>query len=675
MPLAARLRHLFAYHRGRRLLRLEAWSKAAESLARAGELAPGHAPSHALEAAAHARLELFERAEAAARRAVDAASGWAGGHACLARVLLDAGRAEDAEEAAQRAIELDPTHAAAHAARGRALVVLGRPEDGAEALLRALEAAERRGSAAEGTTAPCLRAALADAAGRLPAGVGPTAERAPDRATGLLLEGLEAWKRGSWEAAARSLANGEALAGDDPVFAFLRVEPLLRLGRNAEAAAAGRTALSGAPLPLVPGAPAVERLTARRVAPWGAAGLGPRPAHYAHALAALAPLEPGPDPRPPRLLCVLDEDYGELTTLMLLLLGQPVAERALLAMPARLAERNAGVLGGRTRVFSDFAGLRELVAELDPDGLLLCSAYLFGVHGLCEPSELTAWLTEQTRRGRPWATTDPFLGLLGEGAADTALSISLPPGAPPELDRRRREDEALLRRHFNHAARLCAEAPHVYPAPDTDDDGTRRRSFANPALVIAAPEQDDSRPSWLFVLSRTDLDTQLLHAGAEFPALVTARMVDAVAAGRRALLVGPDALLDAVAACSPLREDLELLPFCSFEDLAALTLAAECAFYWNALSHSILLRLWNGLPVVLFDRGHLIRNLPALEQRIERRMWQGIAPPYANPREAVGVEEVEAWRRAAAEDAGPRRAGLRDAPTPQALVAGLMAPS
>jgi hypothetical protein len=675
-------------------LRLEAWSKAAASLGHAARLRPDHAPSHGYEATAHARLGRLGLAEAAARRAIEAAPERAAGHADLARILLAGGGAEAALAAADRALELDATLAAAQAGAGRALTALDRPAEAVEALLRALQAAPATGtSAAEGDLGPsALRAALADAHGRLcPAEEPPplTAESAADPPTVLLLAGLQAWKRGHWEEAEARLAAGGSRAPEDPSFDFLRVEPLLRLGRTEEAAdSARRVAARGGTLPLLPGAPAHARLETRRTGSWRAADFGPRAEHYARAVTALLPARPRAGAPPPDLLFVLDEDYGELTTVMLLLLGQDLAGRAVLAMPARLAARNRAALGGRVREYDDLGELRGLIDEIEPTLVLLCSAYLLGVHGLCDNAGLEQLVGDLERRGSSWGTTDPFLGLLGEGKPTDLLSIDLPEGSPAELLQRRRADEALLGRHFTHSAHLCRGAPHVYPAPDPEDRNpldrapsgaatgaaasAPRLSFSNPALQFEAPGDGSGRPFWLFILSRTDLDTQLLHEGEGFTDLVTNRMLDAVAAGRRALLLGPEELLQAAATRSPAREDFEFLPFCSFGDLAALVLAAECAFYWNAVSHSILLRLWNGLPVVLFDRGHLLRNLPALSARITRRTYQGVEPPYADHRAPLHLEAVTEWAAAARADASRRVPKLRAAPTPQAMIERLL---
>jgi tetratricopeptide (TPR) repeat protein len=690
MPLGP-LRQLFAYQRGKRLLRLEAWSKAVASLGHAAALAPGHAPSLALLARAHARLGQLPEAERAARDALAAAPARAASHADLARILLAREHAEEALAAAQRAVELDPALAGGHECVGRALLALDRPAQAVEALGRALEGGADTGAVAmdEDSTPAARRAVLATAQGRLAARaetaatLEDAAARAPCDPTAQLLWGVEAWKLERWEAAEAALARGAALAPEDPCFDFLRVEPLLRLSRAEEATAAqGRVVERGGALPVLPEARAVTRLEQRRRTPWQAGEWGSRAAHCARALAALMPAPARSDAPSGSLLFVLDEDYGELTTVMMLLMGQEFSEQVVLAMPPRLATQNAGALGGRTRVFADLAQLQRIVDELAPEFVLLCSAHLFAVHGLIDDDDLERLVAGLRQRGCPWATTDPFLGLLKEREVSALLSIDLPAGSPAELRERRRADEALLAGHFARSARLCERAAHLYPAPDSREhpptDGSKRWSFFNPALILDLPAlspgsaSDDERPLWLFVLSRTDLDTQMLFEGPRFVDLVVGRMLDALGAGRRALLVGPDELLDAAAERSPVREGLEFLPFCSFENLAALVLAAECAFYWNAVSHSILLRLLNGAPVVLFDRGHLLRNIQDLGERIARRTYQGVEAPHADHRAPLLAKDVASWTDAARTDAVRRLEGFRAAPSPQELIDRLL---
>ncbi|HJP03281.1 MAG TPA: hypothetical protein QF764_16075 [Planctomycetota bacterium] len=694
MPLGP-LRQLFAYQRGKRLLRLEAWSKAVASLGHAAALAPGHAPSLTLLARAHARLGQLPEAERAARDALAAAPARAASHADLAHILLAREHAEEALATAQRAVELDPALAGGHECVGRALLALDRPAQAVEALSRALEEEADTGALAmdDDSTPATRRALLATAQGRLAASaetaatLEDAAARAPCDPTAQLLWGVEAWKLERWEAAEAALARGAALTPEDPCFDFLRVEPLLRLSRAEEATAAqGRVVERGGALPVLPEAPAVARLEQRRRTPWQAGEWGSRAAHCARALAALMPAPARSDAPSGPLLFVLDEDYGELTTVMMLLIGQELSEQVVLAMPPRLAAQNAGALGGRTRVFADRAQLERIIEELAPGFVLLCSAHLFGVHGLLCGDDLERLVADLALRGCPWATTDPFLGLLGEREVGALLSIDLPPGSPPELRERRRADEALLAGHFRRSARLCRGVAHLYPAPDPRErspaDGPPHWSFFNPALILDLPATsaddpvgDGEHPFWLFVLSSTDLDTQTLFEGPRFVDLVAGRMLDALAAGRRALLVGPDELLDEVAKRSPAREGLEFLPFCSFENLAALVLAAECAFYWNAVSHSILLRLLNGAPVVLFDRGHLLRNIPDLGERISSRTYQGIEPPHADHRDPLLLQAVSAWSADARAEADRRLQGFRAAPSPQELLNHLLTQS
>jgi hypothetical protein len=122
----------------------------------------------------------------------------------------------------------------------------------------------------------------------------------------------------------------------------------------------------------------------------------------------------------------------------------------------------------------------------------------------------------------------------------------------------------------------------------------------------------------------------------------------------------------------PTAEGIDILSHCPFPRFMALLLSAEQVFYWNAVSHSLLMRLFNQLPIVLFDRGHLMRTAPAIYDRIVAWYYQGWAPPVRDHRVSLTRETVAAWTA----EYRPRAAGLveryRRAPSPEGMLAELL---
>jgi hypothetical protein len=94
-----------------------------------------------------------------------------------------------------------------------------------------------------------------------------------------------------------------------------------------------------------------------------------------------------------------------------------------------------------------------------------------------------------------------------------------------------------------------------------------------------------------------------------------------------------------------------LLTYCSFKRFSALLLSAEYAFYWNSVSHSMLLRLFNRAPVFQFDKGHLVRNVKPLYERVVDCYYQGWDPIYLNQAEDLDPAQLavlaDQYRRAA----------------------------
>ena len=372
-----------------------------------------------------------------------------------------------------------------------------------------------------------------------------------------------------------------------------------------------------------------------------------------------------------RTLFVLDNDYGELTTAMYFLLGQDLAAGATLLLPPRLFVTNADVLPGRTFPYTSVDDVLRAV-DAGPDVVVLCSAYLYALHGILDSEALAHIVHHCRHRGSRIVTTDPFLGLLSEDAGPALVTVDMPDEAPPWLRALKTIEDERLGRLLGAAEAIVAELPHLYPScpPSVTD----RLSFFNPDLRCDLPQA----PLWLFVLSSRDYECQLMRHGRDgFAAVLARRFEDASHAGRHPVFVGPHDCVQAVIeyvdrgggeGIGEARGGITLLTFCSFTRFSSLLLSAEYAFYWNALSHSMFLRLFNGLPVFLFDRGHLVRNAPPLYARIVEWYYQGWNPIYLDPdrdlRDADLGRLAEEYRRGAAET----RARAARLPSPRQLI-------
>ena len=331
--------------------------------------------------------------------------------------------------------------------------------------------------------------------------------------------------------------------------------------------------------------------------------------------------------------------------------------------------------------------LRVVDAE-EPDVVFLCSAYLFSIHGILSREDLERLAATLRERGCGVVTSDPFLGMLSRHDPHSLVSIQIPEESSElDLEKMRgikRVEDERLRTHFSHCEKIFRDAPHLYPAfcdvPEHDVAAADSRSvsFFNAKLVCpelgssGEDEGSDSRPHWLFILSRTDYETQTMFEGSRFTDIVVGNLVDALAAGRHPILIAPDEFVQLVVSRMPTVDGVDILSFCPFNRLISLLLCAEYAFYWNVVSHSILIRLFNRLPVILFDRGHLVRNVTAIYERVVRWYYQGWEPEFRDHRKPLTLETVSAWAGDYRSEADRMLEGFRRAPTPEQMIETLV---
>jgi len=644
--------------------------------------------------------------------------------ASLASALIGVGRLEEAVAVLRRTIALTPEVAELHSKLGAVFVALERWSDAANAFatairldpanpefFKALAAATFQAGSWEASASAYRRALALDPTDseasvmlsmalskiepseEVVAKCQDRVELVPDDAAAHLGLGVELVKLARWQEALDSLQRASALAPREAGSRFLQVDPLLRLDRGLEAAAVHRQALAlGGNLPALPGGAAEDRFDQKRQSYWRPENLAPvvfRVERWIEQLLT-APSASGPEPDRAGLLFVLDNDYGELTTLMYLVLGRELAARSTVLLPGRLIDSNADALPGRTRPYASIDDVLQAVDAAKPAVVFLCSGYLFSIHELFTLDDLARLVDALRARGCRVVTADPFLGMLSLQDPKTLVAIHIPEQSEElDIDEMRRVKEVQderLQSHFTRSEQIFRDCAHLYPAfCDVPGDGiatagetdVRNISFFNDALVCPelGPGEDEphARPHWLFILSRTDYETQTMFEGARFSDIVAARLVDALAAGRHPILIAPDELVQSVASRMPTVEGVDILTFCPFNRMISLLLTAEHAFYWNVVSHSILIRLFNKRPVVLFDRGHLVRNVTAMLPRVLQWYYQGWVPEFRDHRTPLTLETVTAWTASYRSEADAIYDRFRRAPTPEAMVEMILA--
>jgi tetratricopeptide (TPR) repeat protein len=394
-----------------------------------------------------------------------------------------------------------------------------------------------------------------------------------------------------------------------------------------------------------------------------------------------------------RTMFVLDSDYGELTAVMLMLFGQEVSARATLVLSERLYVSNRDILPGRTCPAASLDDIVEAIERESPHVVFLCSAYLFSIHGLLSLEELEKLVAYLDKRGCRTVTLDPFLGLLSGLGMSTTIAIDIPEHAPAQLRRAKEEQDRLLRRHFSLSHAALKHIPHLYPSYPAAVGWTAPAdpnvlSFFNakllcplspsgavndPAVAGSIEGSDATRPRWLFVLASRDYEAQIMFHGREyFVDVVIRKIEETLRAGRHPVFVAPYDLIQGVIAKMKPAPGVTLFTFCPFKKFITLLVDAEFAFYWNVVSHSMLLRLMNNQPVFMFDRGHLVRNVTPLYGRVVDWYYQGHEPMYLLQDERLDLDDLTALARGSAASREKTAMGFSRAPSPSTVIARLV---
>ena len=388
-----------------------------------------------------------------------------------------------------------------------------------------------------------------------------------------------------------------------------------------------------------------------------------------------------------RLLFVLDKDFGELTTVMYLLKGQSLFERSTVLLPERIYVPNKGRLQLPAQQYKNLADILAVCEREKPSLVFLCAGYLFSTHGTLPLDALQELVDVLRHQGCVVVTCDPFMGMIGQPNFSQLIDIPMP--TPDNGDQAwavqllGKAEQQRLVHNLTASYEILKDLPHLYPVPTaapatpSELNGIRTYSFYNPCLLESgwskADTESNEQPYWFFVLAQCDYEHQTIDLGFKifFDSLID-RFAEAARAGRRVIFVAPKDCIGNLHRQLPRKNNVELLSFCDYDQFTSLLLGAEFAFYWNAVSHSILLRLLNAKPVFLFNKGHLARGVPAIYPRIIDCYYQGREPIYLDPLESLHLTDLLHLATQYCEQSKRISEDLQKAPTPAQVINDLL---
>ncbi|HMC56781.1 MAG TPA: hypothetical protein VKH19_16505 [Gemmatimonadaceae bacterium] len=390
-----------------------------------------------------------------------------------------------------------------------------------------------------------------------------------------------------------------------------------------------------------------------------------------------------PVPSEGRLCFVVTRNHGSLIDTMLFLHGTELLKRSVLLLPPELHATHQTGLNADVREYRDFD---DLIARIDaerPSAVFLFCGYLLTSTGLVSKSQVKQLVRHLRSRGIPTVTNDPMWGLLG---SRLSMRSELPSRTLAQKVHKAFV-EWLIPHRLRQSYHALHDLVHCYLAGverAIPPEQLRTMAFFNTGLIGAWKSPDPAagdgsgssaateEPYWLFILAALDYEIQVnLHGKAAFIDSLVARFREANDAGRRAVLIAPGDCLTAVKASAGLG-NVELIGFCDYERYVSLLMQAEYAFYWNIGSSSNLYRVFNGLPVFYYDRGHVSRWFPAFYDRTVQLLYHGHTPRILDHRDPLVPQRLRAladeYRHAASDIVRQ----LKRLPEPQAMVAQLL---
>ncbi len=372
------------------------------------------------------------------------------------------------------------------------------------------------------------------------------------------------------------------------------------------------------------------------------------------------------DANPPKLLFVISNDFGELSGALYFTLGGTFD--VTLALPPRLFALHAEHLPIAAFPYQTIQDVLALADRDRPDVVLLFSGYLFAANNLFSLEALRMLVRQFRERGVRIVTSDPFLGLMAYPNA-SVFSDEHP-------------KKALLLEHFRSVAETMRGIVHLYPADVRTALSHAGHSFFNEHVVLTAAERAEfearlgrrlslrpGRKRWMFVLSAEDYGLQIgLHGRQAFDDLLLGKIQETARAGRQPILVAPKVCIDSVARAAGTVDSAIFLPFCQYDLFQMLVLEAEYLFYWNVFSYSILARVANGFPVLVFDSGHIARAVPPLHRLGLQTYYLNAPIPYVEPARELDERALAALADAQKCPLAQSIAALRKLPAPAQVI-------
>lgn len=401
--------------------------------------------------------------------------------------------------------------------------------------------------------------------------------------------------------------------------------------------------------------------------------------------------------RSPRLLFLLNNDYGELGLAMYFLQGRDLVNSTTVLLPPRLFADNKNTLPCQTHEYQSIEDIVRMVDTTKPDIVFLFSGYILPNHELLSLDVMADLVQLLSDRNCKIVTSDPFFGIfsrMGPSSITGPEALRLfETDIVPDLTWEYRVNSTCgnsrILEQFAIASHILKDTIHLYyccpdPLDEPIEGSAHSASFFNPGLLYDEKESntsdaspsgnaDSEKPHWLFIIGSVDYELQTrLYGEAEFVDLLEKQMNQTLQEGRRFVFLAPNECVQKLIGRAPISARKDLLNFCSYEDFSSLLLKAEYVFYWNLASYSTFLRVINGLPMFMFDGGHLVRHVKPMFERMAHSYYQNWTPPFLDPHEELNTDVLAELSKDYKQDTGKILKNLKELPSPEQVIEDLL---
>ena len=177
----------------------------------------------------------------------------------------------------------------------------------------------------------------------------------------------------------------------------------------------------------------------------------------------------------------------------------------------------------------------------------------------------------------------------------------------------------------------------------------------------------------MFILSNEDYVYQVQLLGeASFLETLDRRLSDSARARRLPYLVAPEECLRKLEK-RPSAVRFEGFSKCGYRTFDQILMSAEYAFYWNAISNSILRRAVAELPVFFFHQGHLDHAVRGIRERAMAQYYKGASLPLLDPTLDLDPGLLEQLAKSQIQGFGEARESVFSQPSPDEMVERLLA--